>query len=114
MFKSEVIMCYFHVLQNIRKKRDMLGTYLEEVCDDIRKLHYSDSQKNFNNLKKKSITKWRRYGLETFIEYFSKQWLDGVFCNWCIFNTPPGYSTTNNPVESNNAVIKNFFTFRYE
>ena len=74
----------------------------------------SQFQKKFNQLKKKTLQKGRSNSLEEFTEYFTKQWLDGVFNNWQIFCTPPGYSTTNNPVESHNSRIKFHFTQRFK
>ncbi len=44
--------------------------------------------------------------------YFKKQWIDSVFSHWQIFQTPPGFTTTKNPVESYNGKIKAFFTNR--
>jgi hypothetical protein len=40
------------------------------------------------------------------------QWLDGPFCKWKIFRTPPGYAITNSNIESFNSVIKRDFTNR--
>ena len=99
---------------NVRKRKDILGEFLNDVCDDIKKLHSSVSKKNFDKLKNKTLKKWRSNGLEEFAEYLTKQWLDGVFNNWQIFCTPPGYSTTNNPVESHNSRIKFHFTQRFK
>ena len=56
--------------------------------------------------------KWVKWGLGEFATYFRKQWVDSLFSNWMLFSTPPGYATTNNPLESYNAIIKAFFTNR--
>ena len=48
--------------------------------------------------------------LQEFKAYFIGQWLTGHFINWQIFNTPPGYSTTQNPEESFNNQVKEIFT----
>ena len=47
-----------------------------------------------------------------FYRYFKTQWIENIFSNWQIFQTPAGFTTTNNPVESYNAIIKRFFTNR--
>ena len=57
-----------------------------------------------------------------FHKYFLRQWIGrkndkGVwkkskFRNWQLFNTPPGYSCTNSPIESYNRQIKHSFTCR--
>ena len=38
--------------------------------------------------------------------------LESDFSRWAIFSTPPGYSSTNNPIESFNSIIKKFFINR--
>ena len=43
-------------------------------------------------------------------EYLKKQWVESDFGNWMLFSTPSGYATTNNPLESYNGIIKEFFT----
>ena len=48
--------------------------------------------------------------LQIFKSYFIRQWLAGTFVNWQIFNTPAGYSTTQNPEEWFNNQIKLIFT----
>ena len=59
------------------------------------------------NIKKK----WDELELFTLKDYFMKQWVSNKkFNSWAIFHTSPGFSTTNNPVESYNAVIKKIFT----
>jgi hypothetical protein len=50
--------------------------------------------------------------MKTFLSYFTKQWIDSPFCNWQLFQTPPGYAMTNCPIESYNGKIKKFFTNR--
>ena len=50
--------------------------------------------------------------MASFCKYFRKQWVESRFSNWCVFNSPIGYTTTNNPIESYNNTIKRFFTNR--
>ena len=54
----------------------------------------------------------QKTSMSKFLKYFKAQWMDSIFCNWRIFQTPPGFTTTNNPIESYNAIIKKFFTNR--
>jgi hypothetical protein len=35
-------------------------------------------------------------------------------CNWQIYQTQPGFTTTNNPIESYNGKVKAFFTNRFK
>ena len=55
--------------------------------------------------------KWKSWK-KKFCKYFGKQWVESRFCNWCVFSSPLGYSTTNNPIESYNNTIKSLFTNR--
>ena len=48
-------------------------------------------------------------GLVSFQEYFNDQWCK-KFHNWKIYNSPHGLASTNNPVESINKLIKQYFT----
>ena len=50
--------------------------------------------------------------MKAFHAYFKKQWMESEFCNWQIYQTPPGFTTTNNPIESYNGMLKAFFTNR--
>ena len=47
-----------------------------------------------------------------FYRYYKTQCIESIFSNWRIYQTPAGYFTTNNPMESYNAIIKRFFTNR--
>ena len=48
--------------------------------------------------------------MKEFASYFSTQWLGQRFNTWQIFNTPSGFASTDNPVESFNKVLKYYFT----
>ena len=48
--------------------------------------------------------------LNSFHSYFEKQWIKSKFNKWSVFHSPPGFTTTNNPIESFNKTIKQFFT----
>jgi hypothetical protein len=80
---------------------------------DVAKLHCSKTFDIFNTTKRTILNKWKSMrGLSEFFAYFNKQWLNGDFVNWQIYNTPPGYATTNGPIEAYNNTIKKFFTMR--
>ena len=79
----------------------------------INDLHNSCNLQQFNARWEKISAIWLRYPtLERFHAYFKRQWIDSSFCNWAVFHTPPGYTTTNNPIESYNKSIKHFSTNR--
>ena len=51
-------------------------------------------------------------GENEFIKHFDDTWVKSDFCFWGVGNTPPGFKTTNNPVEQLNGLIKKYYTFR--
>ncbi|ETM34807.1 hypothetical protein L914_18180 [Phytophthora nicotianae] len=59
------------------------------------------------------LQKWREDPrLFEFSQYMSSQWLYGSFSTWQAYATPIGFASTNNPVETFNAVIKRDYTLR--
>ena len=80
------------------------------VIVDLTRLHYC-LEYEFETYSKIVIAKWKTYPeLELFVAYVIPQWFVGTFCNWHIFKSPPGFATTNNPMESFNKIIKARFT----
>jgi len=70
-------------------------------------------ERKFEVLSNWSAVVWKKevyVALQKFKKYFIEQWLQGSFTNWQIFNTPPGYATTQNPDESFNKQIKDIYT----
>ena len=57
------------------------------------------------------LDKWKGIPeLDDFVAYVVPQWFVGMFSNWQIFRSPPGFANTNNPLESFNKIIKAQFT----
>lgn len=98
-------------MENVKKRKDVPANLLDSVLNDVRTLHFT-YRDEFVEKRNAIVAKWREIGISSFADYFTKEWLSGKFVNWQIFNTPPGYASTPNPVESFNAQIKNFFTKR--
>ncbi|KAE8976740.1 hypothetical protein PR002_g25227 [Phytophthora rubi] len=85
--EATVLMCFFHVLYNVRKKtQHFLPADRYTVMRSIMDMHYCSSQH----------------------EYDLYEWIKGRFWRWQVYQTPQGYATTNNPCETFNAVIKAF------
>ena len=80
------------------------------VMNDIRRMHYSLSREEYDKIKEESYSKWRSCNLGEFTEYFTKQWDGDRWSTWQIFYTPPGFASTNNPVEACNKFLKQQFT----
>ncbi|ETI30502.1 hypothetical protein F443_22375, partial [Phytophthora nicotianae P1569] len=50
--------------------------------------------------------------LTSFAQYIDGHWLNGRFSTWQLYWTPTGFASTNNPVETFNAVVKRDYTLR--
>ena len=44
--------------------------------------------------------------MANFIDSFTDSWISGDFKRWKIYNSPPGCSNTNSPIESFNIAVK--------
>ena len=44
--------------------------------------------------------------IDAFRIYFFKQWIHSQYSKWQLFRSPPGYCSTNSPIEGNNNTIK--------
>ncbi|OWY90902.1 hypothetical protein PHMEG_00040750 [Phytophthora megakarya] len=70
-------------------------------------MHYSASLLEFYEIRNTIVNQWKRVTeLNTFAEYFEKQWIQSRYWRWQAFHTPAGYATTNNPCETFNASVK--------
>ncbi|XP_055307521.1 uncharacterized protein LOC129571717 [Sitodiplosis mosellana] len=103
------IMCFPHVIRNIRKRHFKVKSNKQLILDDIRKIQKAPNRSMFEMMCELFCEKWKRLESE-FIEYFRKQWL-GDLNNW--FEGAAEYTpSTNNGVESHNANIKRKVTLR--
>ena len=91
----EVLMCYYHVTENIRKKCKQYIDNREDVYEELKaavqEMHMSSNEEEYQKLKKDFKDTFKRY--KELLVYMETQWLDGPFCKWQIFRTPPGYAT---------------------
>jgi hypothetical protein len=106
-------MCWFHLKFNVRKHKHLLRGKYKQVLNHINSLHNTSNELEFRLLWAQTEKKWsKKSSMSDFHLYFKSQWIESIFSNGQIYQTPPGFSTTNNPVESYNATIKKFFTNR--
>ncbi|KAJ8546622.1 hypothetical protein ON010_g11616 [Phytophthora cinnamomi] len=103
------LMCFFHVLYNVRKRTNhMQLKHRRAVMDGIVKIHYAESNAYYA-LKDGILGEWKDIPeLTKFTKYFKEQWLDSRYWWWLVFHTPVGYATTNNPCETFNAILKKY------
>ncbi|GMF15404.1 unnamed protein product [Phytophthora fragariaefolia] len=112
--KFTYIMCFFHVMVKVQERTKGLPGYLAvSVLETIYDMHFASSASTFQHLKQKSSYLWRQNPLLVpFAQYFEAVWLESSFSAWQCYLTPPGYATTNNPVEQFNRVLKRDYTLR--
>ncbi|KAG2794969.1 hypothetical protein PC129_g22121 [Phytophthora cactorum] len=107
---ATALMCYFHVLYNVRKRTQHLPSkerYI--VMKSIMDMHYCESLHEYETCRDRELAKWREYTqLVGFADYFENEGIKGDFWRWQVYHTPQGYPTTNNPRENFNAMIKSF------
>ena len=115
---AKLLTCYFHVLKNIktriielRKKKLFSDEQEIAVIKSIQKLHYTTSQAIFEIELFHMLEFWKSIGVvQEFSVYFLSEWCGERWNTWKIFDTPMGFASTNNPVESQNKQFKQFFT----
>ena len=74
-------------------------------------MHFSKDEVEFKRKWSKYSSMWLKVpSLVNFLNYSKKQWIDSQFNKWAVFHSPPGYSNTNNSLESYNKSIKAYFT----
>jgi hypothetical protein len=101
----------YHVCFKIRKRKHKIVQIMRKFLNQISQLHHTTDQLDFNRLWKEISRTWLKNSkLKPFHTYFEKQWIKSKFNKWAVFHSPPGFTTTNNPIESYNKSIKAFFT----
>ena len=106
-------MCYFHVVLNAKKRLNRFSKNVRDyVVSTMRLLHECILKEEFDDLWIRVKGLWIEKGLASFVEYFENTWLSGHATKWQVFQSPLGFSTTNNPLESFNGKLKKQFTYR--
>lgn len=108
---GKVVMCYFHVMQNIEKnlKKKLLQANRDAILKDIRQIHLSPSREIFERASTLFTQKWQDSEPE-FCQYFMRQWVYSN-CGWYegfVVNCP----STNNAMEGFNSFLKRCVTHR--
>ncbi|OWY97251.1 hypothetical protein PHMEG_00032271 [Phytophthora megakarya] len=111
--KAKVLMCWFHVCQNVWKKsRKLPRLQRDGIFRDLNDLHFCRNEVEFETKKDNILSSWSTAG-ETCFKFgavtkkIRRQWFDNPrFSKWQAFHTPPGYATTNNPVEQYHRIVK--------
>ncbi|POM78662.1 Hypothetical protein PHPALM_3779 [Phytophthora palmivora] len=117
------LMCWFHVSQNIKDKTQHLPRVTRTmIFRDFNRLHFCSSRENYIIQKDRVLAAWE--SAYSFTAQFKKvgqylvaQWIqvlhretqigeESRFSKWQIFHTPPGYATTNHPLEQYHRTLK--------
>lgn len=109
---TTLIMCYFHVKLNIKKKKGKLipSEEYSTIMKEITALHFTKSVEEYRSLLNTALERWwKKRDLRQFHNYFVKQWINSSFNKWQSFRTDTGMANTNSPIESYNYQIKYSF-----
>ena len=80
---AQCLMCYFHVRMNIRKHKHLIQKEkYKQVMKEIQRLHYQRDEGSFRLLLQQILHTWENDGLEQFVAYFKKQWINSRFSKW--------------------------------
>ena len=110
---TTLLMCFFHVQKNAKDRLRKLGSNQEvqaEIKSDIADVHSTVNEDTFNSMYQEKERKWVALAPAGFASYFRKQWIDGDFTNWKVFNGDAEVAATNNALESFNKTIKKMYT----
>ncbi|KAE9075029.1 hypothetical protein PF001_g28754 [Phytophthora fragariae] len=108
------LMCYFHVLYNVRKTIQHLPIKTRMlVLASIVDMHFTVDSDDYEACRQCVLLKWRSTPLlSSFSAYFESQWLTGRYWRWQAYHTPGGYASTNIPCENLNGALKLFMQRR--
>ena len=107
------LMCSFHFHKNVETYIRPLKHVYAKIKADIYVLQTCSDRDMFEKASSLFLQKWRKEnhdGVRDFLDYFEKEWLRN-FPNW-YEGAAPGYPSTNNGLESTNAIIKKEQTLR--
>jgi hypothetical protein len=101
-----ILMCYFHLKKNIKDncKKLLDKDQYKELQVDIKKIHMSHKNDDYENNKKEFKKKWKKINVEVYD--YCATWFEGEWSTWQIFRNKPGQANTNSNIESFNNTIK--------
>lgn len=107
---AKPLMCYFHVVKACEEKLRN-NSERSVIMKDITDLHMCLCEDEFKAKFGNAENRWK-VNNDTFARYFKKQWVEGEFREWKVYESEPGVATTNNAVESFNSNLKKQYTKR--
>ncbi|KAK1935468.1 hypothetical protein P3T76_000457 [Phytophthora citrophthora] len=108
------LMCFFHVMQKVYRAISAFPSDTKAIIvRDLYDMHFARSHMEFVRMRDDFLSRLRDVPeLIGFAQYMSGQWLTGRYSAWQLYWTPTGFASTNNPVETFNAVLKRDYTLR--
>jgi hypothetical protein len=112
--KYRFLMCFFHVMKHIQERVKLLSSGAQAwVLRDLYNLHFARSHTQYLEMLRPILRSWMNEPtLAAFAQYVYAQWRTGHFTAWQVYATPSGFASTNNPVETFNALLKRDYTLR--
>ncbi|POM66995.1 Hypothetical protein PHPALM_17070 [Phytophthora palmivora] len=112
---TEIMMCFYHVMDYVFKQTRIRGVEPKQSASffaDMYDLHFAH-RTEFDTLKTTIILKWENLPVGSaaggMAQYIMSSWISNPrFSKWQAFYTPPGYPTTNNPLEQYHRPLKRF------
>lgn len=111
-----ILMCWFHVTQNVEKKLKQFRVGIEmskQVWRDVYAMHYARSHEQFLDVRTSVLARWSQLSnddsaMSRFCTHFKRQWMspESRFSKWQVYHTPAGYSKSNNPLEQYHGQLK--------
>uniref|UniRef100_A0AC34GBY4 Transposase n=1 Tax=Panagrolaimus sp. ES5 TaxID=591445 RepID=A0AC34GBY4_9BILA len=105
-------MCFWHLKEKVLPKiKSFSKTQQELIITDINHLKRAIDDDEFTVAGELMIESWKANGIEeVFIEYFSREYLNGPLRKW--YSGCTEFGTTNNGLEKKNCTIKDTVTLR--
>ncbi|GMG16345.1 unnamed protein product [Phytophthora fragariaefolia] len=105
---SKILMCWFHMCQNVNAHMDgakldsITGTMIFRGLNDM---HFAGDDDDFKIKRAKVLADWNAASAlssscKSVADHIVGYWiLHPCFSQWQAYHTPPGYASTNNPLE---------------
>ncbi|GMF28303.1 unnamed protein product [Phytophthora fragariaefolia] len=112
---SKILMCWFHVCQNVKARMD--GAKLDSITSNmifrgLNDMHFARDDDDFKIKRAKVHAEWNdatalSSSCKSVAGHIIGQWiLHPRFSQWQAYHTPPGYASTNNPLEQYHWTLK--------
>ncbi|RLN95026.1 hypothetical protein BBJ28_00023485 [Nothophytophthora sp. Chile5] len=108
------LMCFFHVMEKVYKAIKAFPSDTKAIIvRDLYDMHFARSHNEFVRMREDFLMRLMDVReLTSFAQYIRGQWLNRRYSTCQLYWTPTGFASTNNPVETFNAVLRRDYTLR--